>query len=198
MANCADLSDEELLAKSQRGDEEAFLVLYQRYRLPIVRFVTRFVGDMEKAKDITHDCFMVLIDSNDRFDASRASLRSYFFGIARRIALRSMTKSEREVTYDELPAEAELGGQALPIDHILEKELSPVVATALASLTPDQRSVLLLADCEDLSLLEICEVVGKDLSAVKSSLHRARERFKKSLMPYINKVGKMRLGSGNE
>ncbi len=52
MADDFRYSDEELIARFQEGDEQAYIELVNRYRDRLINFVYRFVNDMEKAEDI--------------------------------------------------------------------------------------------------------------------------------------------------
>jgi RNA polymerase sigma-70 factor (ECF subfamily) len=69
---------------------------------------------------------------------------------------------------------------------LLNEELSQKVEEAVFSLPPLQREALVLFEYEGLTLSEIAEIVGTDVGAVKARLHRARERLRTTLRPYLN------------
>jgi len=69
---------------------------------------------------------------------------------------------------------------------VLDQELSAIVKEAVFMLPPLQREALVLFEYEGLSLAEIAVVVGSDIGAVKARLHRARERLRRALQPYLN------------
>ena len=48
-----------------------------------------------------------------------------------------------------------------------------------------QREALILFEYEELSLAEIALIVGADVGTVKARLHRARQRLRRSLAPYL-------------
>ena len=48
-------TDEELIARFQEGDEQAYTELVNRYRDKLITFVYRFVNEFEKAEDIVQD-----------------------------------------------------------------------------------------------------------------------------------------------
>ena len=48
-------TDEELIARFQDGDEQAYVELVNRYRDKLMSFIYRFVNDMEQAEDIVQD-----------------------------------------------------------------------------------------------------------------------------------------------
>jgi RNA polymerase sigma factor (sigma-70 family) len=76
------------------------------------------------------------------------------------------------------------GGDAGPLESLLARESADGVRLAIEGLPVLQREVLILAEYEEMPLEEIARIVDADLSAVKSRLHRARERLKKLLVRY--------------
>ena len=56
----------------------------------------------------------------------------------------------------------------------MQAQITLVLETALASLEPDEREVVLLRDVEGLSTREAADVLGLSVAALKSRLHRAR------------------------
>ena len=53
-------TDEELIARFQEGDEQAYTELVNRYRDKLITFVYRFVNEFEKAEDIVQDALFKL------------------------------------------------------------------------------------------------------------------------------------------
>ena len=72
-----------------------------------------------------------------------------------------------------------------PLRRLLDHELSMKVQEAVSNLPPLQREALILFEYEGLALNEIASMVGTDLGAVKSRLHRARQRLRNTLRPYL-------------
>jgi RNA polymerase sigma-70 factor (ECF subfamily) len=175
-----------LLEEAGRGDQSAFLELYERYRRPIFRFAYRLLGSVELAEDVTHDCFIGLIRKPGNFDPSRASLRTYLYGAARNQAMKHFRNIRRESALDDLAEDPMVPTRQEPLHQMLDEELSETVRKAVASLPPLQREALVLFEFEGLTLSEIARVVGTDVGAVKARLHRARERLKDMLRHYLN------------
>ncbi len=178
-------TDEGLLHRASRGDETAFLVLYERHRSRTFRFAYRMLGSIELAEDVTHDCFLSLIKQPERFDPARASLGTYVYAAARNLALKHFRLQSSEVTVEEAPRELHLGCVEAPLQRLLDEELSTEVRRAIATLPPLQREALILFEYEELPLSEIASIVGADVGTVKSRLHRARERMRRLLAPYF-------------
>lgn len=180
------MTDERLLKDASRGDEAAFLVLYQRHRDAVYRFAYRLTGSVLAAEDVTHDCFLSLIKSPARFDPSRAELRTYLFAAARNLSFKHLRPSGAEVTLEELTAEPKGPDREQPLRQLLDEELSAQVQKAVASLPPLQREALVLFEYEELSLAEIALITGTETGVVKSRLHRARVKLRQLLAPYLH------------
>lgn len=178
-------TDERLLAQAAEGNTVAFQILYERYRDPIFRFAFRLLGSVEAAEDVTQDCFLGLIKDPGRFDATRASLRTYLYGAARNQAVKRYQSFGRETPIDELGDEPQSAERQDPMARVLGDELAGEVARAIASLPPLQREALVLFEYEDLSLAEIAAVVGADSGTVKGRLFRAREKLRTRLDRYF-------------
>jgi len=175
-----------LLEKAAGGDQAAFLLLYERYRNPIFRFSYRLVGSVEAAEDITHDCFLSLIRKSGNFKPSRGSLRTYLYGAARNLAMKHFRSLGREVAIDDLAEHPASPRREEPLRRVLDEELVAKVKEAVADLPPLQREAIVLFEYEGLPMNEIAIIVGSDVGAVKGRLHRARERLRSSLAPYLN------------
>jgi RNA polymerase sigma-70 factor (ECF subfamily) len=180
------MTDERLLNRASRGDEAAFLLLYERHRDAVFRFAYRLLGSTGLAEDITQDCFLSLLRQPQRFDASRASLRTYLLAAARNLSFKQFRNVGKDVAVEELAEELRTPEGAEPLSRLLDEELSSEVRRAVESLPPLQREALVLFEFEELSLAEIAEVVGADVGTVKARLRRARQRLKRMLAPYLN------------
>jgi RNA polymerase sigma-70 factor (ECF subfamily) len=180
------MSDELLLERAKGGDQAAFMDLYERHRNAVFSFAYRLLGSVETAEDVTHDCFLSLITRPDGFSPSRASLRTYLYGAARNLALKHFRNAGREAGLDELMVEPPVPVKEQPLNRVLNEELSQKVEEAVTSLPPLQREALVLFQYEGLALSEIAEIVGSDVGTVKARLHRARERLRSVLRPYLN------------
>lgn len=179
-------TDELLLEMAGAGDATAFRHLYERHRAAIFKFSYRLTGAVEVAEDITHDCFLSLIRKPQNFQPDRASLRTYLLSAARNLWLKQLRSLGREGALDELEERAIISPDREPLHRLLDDELSAKVQEAVFSLPPLQREALVLFEYEGLALSEIASLIGTDVGAVKSRLHRARERLRNVLGPYLN------------
>ena len=182
----ARITDELLLERAGNGDQAAFLILYERHRNSVFRFAYRLLDSVELAEDVTHDCFLSLIRQPGKFDPGRAALRTYLYAAARNLAMKYFRSQGRETALDDLSEHPMAPRRQEPLRRLLDEELVAKIREAISDLPPLQREALVLFEYEGLPLAEIAEVVGIDVGAVKSRLHRARGRLRNSLAPYLN------------
>ena len=177
-------TDRELLEATLAGDEDTFIEIYRRHRDRIYRFAYRMTGSPEAASDVTHSCFVGLLEWPSRYDERRASLGTYLCAAARNLSLRHASRAWRERSLAALP---ELWPRRAPsaLEVLLEDERARMVREALAALAPLHREVLILAEYEDLDMAGIAEIVGAEVGAVKVRLHRARKKLRAALEAHV-------------
>lgn len=182
-------AEAELLLRAGRGDEAAFLLLYERHRTPVFRFACRMLGSAQQAEDVTQECFLSILRRPEAFRAERASLRTYLCAIARHLALKQLRKRGQETLVDDPPEEAAgrapTAGGRDPLSAAIAAEAAEAVRTAVEALPPLQREAVVLFEYQELSLVDIATVCDVDVGTVKSRLHRARERLRRTLTPFL-------------
>ena len=182
-------AEAELLLKAARGDEAAFLLLYERHRTPVFRFACRMLGSPQQAEDVTQECFLSILRRPEAFRAERASLRTYLCAIARHLALKLLRKRGQETVVDDPPVDA---GDPSPgprpgdqLQAVLDDEAAGAVRRAVEELPPLQREAVVLFEYQEMSLADIATACEVDVGTVKSRLHRARERLRRVLRPLL-------------
>jgi RNA polymerase sigma-70 factor (ECF subfamily) len=169
-------SDEELMARVQRGEARAMTLLYQRYSPTLLAFYRRMVnGERELAEDLLQETFIRLIDRAGLFDTQR-KFSTWLYCIACNLCknvYRSRRTRRGEETIDTLQAS---GGSRLlattadPSDEVSHTLLSEAVFLELEKLDAGKRSLFLLRFQQELSIREIAEITGLAEGTVKSRL----------------------------
>jgi RNA polymerase sigma-70 factor, ECF subfamily len=173
-------TDEALLELAGRS-ETAFMLLFERHREVVFRVACRLTNSVSAAEDITQECFLGLLDAPGRFDPAKGSLRTYLYGAVRNQARRyqGMRAGDVDLEDTEIDDAAELSRA------FLQQEQSHVIRQAISTLPLPQREALILFQYEELPLEEVAAILGIEIGAVKSRLHRARARLKRILAPYF-------------
>lgn len=182
-------AEAELLLKAARGEEAAFLLLYERHRTPVFRFACRMLGNATAAEDVTQECFLSVLRRPEAYRAERAALRTYLCAIARHLALKQLRKRGQETLMDDPPAETTEAVWSVaaedPLRSAIGDEEAGAVRRAVEALPPLQREAVVLFEYQEMSLADIAAVCEVDVGTVKSRLHRARERLRRALQPLL-------------
>jgi RNA polymerase sigma-70 factor, ECF subfamily len=173
-------TDEALLDLAGRS-EAAFMLLFERHREVVFRVAYRLTNSAAAAEDITQECFLGLLDAPGRFDPAKGSLRTYLYGAVRNHARRYHGLRDGEVDLEDTESDE----TAEVSQMFLQQEQAEVIRQAISTLPLQQREALILFQYEELSLEEIAAILGIEIGAVKSRLHRARARLKRILAPYF-------------
>jgi RNA polymerase sigma-70 factor (ECF subfamily) len=173
-----------LLRDARRGDEAAFLRLFDAHHLPLFRFAWRLTGSAADAEDIVQDCLLALLRPGCSFDPARTPIRTYLFGAVRNQSLKRM-RARNQTTAPQTP------DNPTPEAEALRDEIAAAVANAIAELPNTQREVVLLAHYEQLALAEIAEITQLEVTAVKSRLQRARAALREALAAFAPRQEKL-------
>jgi RNA polymerase sigma-70 factor, ECF subfamily len=152
--------------------------IYRRYYGPVLGYLYQLCGSADLAEDLAQETFLKVCAGLLSF-RGESSLATWLFRIARNTYLNSLRRpSAPRIDTDELLAIPAPEGEGDPAQSYAARERRTQIAAAMGSLPEKQRSILLLRDAEGLSYLEIAEILGVSLAAVKVNLFRARNAFR--------------------
>ena len=183
--------DEELIIEYQQGSEEAFEMLFQRYKKPILNFALRILGNRADAEDITADVFLILFTKKNLYKPD-AKFSTWLFTVARNACITKLrkrkkmislwfTKNESDETEQwDIPDLRDLQDEAL-----IKRETVRQIRKSIYQLPHYQKEALVLREYHHFSYEEIAEVMQMSPSAVKSLLSRARANLREVLDPYL-------------
>lgn len=172
--------DAALIAAAQAGDRRAIDELLARYEQPIYRFGLRMCGDEESAREVLQETLLAAFRNLPGF-RGEAALSTWLYQIARSFCIK-----QRRGVRPSAPLEADVPAQTpAPDAQVHAHQIGQALAEAIGSLPPDQREALVLRDVEGLSAQEAADVVGIEVGALKSRLHRARMALRTRLADVV-------------
>jgi RNA polymerase sigma-70 factor, ECF subfamily len=175
MKETDETTDEDLLARSRGGDQEAFTRLYRRRQGPLFRFALRMSGSAAVAEDVVQETFMVLIHDPERFDPAAGSLAGFLFGIARNRVRRHLERGGRDVPLPDGEDAAPIGARdAKPEADLEQREAMAALRRAVLALPEAYREVVVLVELEELTYADAALALGCAVGTVRSRLFRAR------------------------
>lgn len=155
-----------------------FETLYARHHAFVWRILRRLGVPAGSLDDATQDVFVVVHRRREALRAD-ASVRSWLFGIARRVAA-DVHRGQRRVRrkLEALPSPEE----PAPLDDALERaEAADFVRVFLERLDEGHRMVFVLADVEGMTAPEIAQTLELNLNTVYSRLRNARKKFERAV-----------------
>ena len=183
------MDEKAFIFAAQKGDLAAFNQLVRTYQTLVYRTAYRVLGEGASAEDATQDAFI----------SAYKHIREYRGGSFKAWLLRIVTNA----CYDQLrvkqrrpsasldamlidpdnPAPgADRAAPESPQEFAERQELGETIQRGLATLPPDQRVTLVLADIDGFSYDEVAAATGANVGTVKSRLSRARTALRDFLM----------------
>lgn len=172
------LPDEALLDLVRGGNNDAYALLFERYRHPALRLAAYFSNSVD-AKDIVAETFTEVLNQLRRGQGPRTSFRSYLFTSVRREAGKRARLHKRVSVTDDMATidkPVQFGGGGC---DSFERDL---VRAAFAALPVRWRTVLWQLDVDGLKPNELAAQLGIKPNAVSALAYRAREGLRKAYL----------------
>jgi RNA polymerase sigma-70 factor (ECF subfamily) len=166
-----------LLGRAREGDLTAFNDLVVVYQDMLFALIVRMVPDRDSASDAVQEAFFSAYRNMAGFRGG--SVKSWLSRIAINAAMDAQRLKKRRPAdpYPELeddtwqpPADP----SADPVTNSLKAERHHALNGALAEITHDQRTAIVLYDVEGYDYAEIAELTNVSIGTVKSRIHRGR------------------------
>lgn len=150
----------------------------------LLRVANSLTGSWVDAEDLVQDTLIRAYRGIDSFDGAHP--RAWLLTILRRTNLNSHRRQRPDLAPEYLDLERQRPAFGAtkpeePEDSVVDRVFDDEVETALASLDPRFRTVLMLIDVDQLTYAEASEVLGIPVGTVMSRLSRARQRVRDQL-----------------
>jgi RNA polymerase sigma-70 factor (ECF subfamily) len=171
--------DFELLRRIERGEEPAFASLVERHAKYLHGVARAILGNDADAEDVVQETFAALLKAKFR---GESAVRTFLVKILVRQAGMLKRKWWRRPKHLSLARDDEREPTRPAASRGIEAKLD--LATMLASLSEDHRTVIVLRELEQMSYEEMAEALGVPRGTVESRLHRAREQLRRNFESY--------------
>lgn len=177
MTDRADL-DIVLIDRYLSGDVAAFNELMDAHEDRVFAICLRMLRDRESALDATQETFLTVFRKADRFKA-KAAFSTWLYRVAVNTCYDQMRKAKRKKA-DRLP-ETHDPVDVSSTDAFDAADLRPTIEEALANLSEEFRSTVVLVDLQGMSLEQASDILEVPQGTVKSRLFRARRQLAEDL-----------------
>ena len=181
-----------LIEKLRLGDEKAFRILFDLYKINVYNTASGFLTNVNDAEDVTQEVFIQVFKSIEHFkENSKLSTWIYRITITKCLDLLRKKKTKKRFAFfvdlfenDEKDKEEVFVNYEHPGVQTDKLELSKILFKEIDKLPDNQRISFVLNKVEKLGYQEISEVMGISVPAVESLIFRAKSGLKKRLEKY--------------
>ena len=185
--------DKELVRGVVHGEQEAFSVLFQRYRAVVHSHLARIIRDAAAADDLTQEVFLRLWHRAEQWKG-QAAFRSWLLRIATNLAfnyLRTVKRRREQPIQFALSSEEDeeessvpnwmIDASTLGPDEVLERsEQHNLLQRLVDQLSEEKQEVFRLIYDAHMETREVAAELGIPEGTVKSRIHHARRQIARS------------------
>jgi RNA polymerase sigma-70 factor (ECF subfamily) len=181
------MDEQALIESARKGDVRAFNQLVPLYQSMAYNLAYRILGDPDAAADATQDAFVSAFKAMRKFRGG--SFKAWILRIVTNACYDQLRSKQRKPTesLDALPIDQDhisylRDESERPDEYVERQDLNRAIQSAIQTLPPDQRTIVVLSDVQGLSYQEIAEVTELSLGTVKSRLSRGRSKLRDYLV----------------
>jgi RNA polymerase sigma-70 factor (ECF subfamily) len=179
----SDQDDLVLVQGVARGEQQAFLALYDRHAARVQALTLHILGDAMMAEEVTQDTFMKLWGRARLYLSERGSFIVWLLTIARRTALDRLRMEKRRPLLSDSNDPEELWPSMRDESQDSDEARWKSMYFAVHALPHDQQVVIELAYYQGLSQSEIAAELGWPLGTVKTRLRAAMQALRQQWGP---------------
>jgi RNA polymerase sigma-70 factor, ECF subfamily len=187
------MSDQELLAGILNRNNPAIQQLVSKYHKQVIKTAFYFLKNMDDAEDIAQDVCVEILESAGKFKGD-STLSTWIYRITVNKSLNFIRKRKRSQFIENIES---LFGKTTYGNHLgiaepfenesgLEgKERKALLDKAINHLPENQKIAFTLSKYNELSYMQIAEVMNVSIASVESLLQRAKQNLQKCLVPHF-------------
>jgi RNA polymerase sigma-70 factor (ECF subfamily) len=174
-------SDQDLVARVQNGDKQAFRHLVERYSRSVFKLAFRMTRTEHDAEDVVQESFLRAYRQIHHY-RSDSSFGTWIYRIASNHSLDLLRARQRHaVSTGKLPETASSAPSAERL--VFAGEIRDGIEEAFETLSPQERAAFALRHYEGQSIDEIAEALELTETAAKNSIFRAVQKLRRHLEP---------------
>lgn len=173
-------SDEELISRVAKGDEDAFATLSKRYSKSLYGLVYRMFYSFNQAEDITQEVMIKIWRKANMWEKSKGKVFSWMYRIAVNHCLDEKRKNKAKIVYN-FSDEQFVSKDKSADNEIQDKQEADSVKKEILTLPERQRMALNLFFYDGLKVKEVAEAMECTEKAVENLLLRGKRALQERL-----------------
>ena len=177
-----EVSNSELVKKSQLGDKNAFEELVKRHQDLVFSLSFKLTGNRELANDVAQESFIRAWKAIEKFRGD-STFGTWIYRITVNTAwtLRKKAKKHYSLNIEDTQEPVVIDEKKDPELVAINSDLSVVLRKALNQIPLEQRIIVELKNIEGRSHKEIADYLDISVTAAKVRLHRAHQKLRNIL-----------------
>ena len=177
-----EVSNSELVKKSQLGDKSAFEELVKRHQDLVFSLSFKLTGNRELANDVAQESFIRAWKAIEKFRGD-STFGTWIYRITVNTAwtLRKKSKKHYSLNIEDTQEPVVIDEKKDPELVAINSDLSVVLRKALNQIPLEQRIIVELKNIEGRSHKEIADYLDISVTAAKVRLHRAHQKLRNIL-----------------
>jgi RNA polymerase sigma-70 factor, ECF subfamily len=149
--------------------------VYDAYATFVWRSLQRMGVPTSDLEDALQEVFIVVHRKLQQYDAERAKLSTWLFGISLNVARKHRARSRLTFGFD---VDAQAGRSGNQEAQLQSRQQAERLSLILGKMKPEHSATFVMFELEALTCQEIADLTGVPVGTVYSRLHKAREQFK--------------------
>lgn len=171
------MDEKQIIINVLNGDIEQYADLVERYRVGLIIYCERLIGDRMEAEDIAQQSFIKAYEKLETFRPDKGRFSTWLYKIAANQAIDFLRKHKRLHVSDNIE-----DFESIVPDFLSEELLRDVRGAVLALMPPEHRLAIEAYYWKGKSCQAIADEMGVPLNTVKSWLRRAKTQLRKALV----------------
>jgi RNA polymerase sigma-70 factor (ECF subfamily) len=190
------VNDAVAVERTLAGERDAYRVLVKRHSRNVFRLAYRMTGNSHDAEEIVQEAFLRAYQKLHQF-AGQANFGTWVYRIASNYAIDRLRQRASEDAKRQQPTQVPRE-DSLTVDPITtvpdsapsperlaeSAELAARMKQALDTLTPAERTAIVMRHWEGCPIEEIAAVLKSNTNATKNTVFRAVAKLRKALEPF--------------
>lgn len=167
------MEDAYIIREILSGNRKMFTEIVKKYELPLLRLVSKYVKDVELARDIVQESFFKIYKSLDRYQG-RCSFKNWVYKVTLNTAHNKMRSRRIHENIDNtvisIASEVET--------NLMSKEVRRMLTEVVDALPERQRESVRLRVFQDMSFKQVADVMNCPYDTAKANYRHAMIKIK--------------------
>ena len=178
--------EKELMFQVKAGQLDKLATLFENNKVQLFNYFLRKGNNRALSEDLVQETFMRVLAYRTSFSGS-STFKSWMYGIARNTVAEHYRKNKNQALNCDMDDEELTNEQTLDEEFETEQQ-NAIFNKSLASISPEDREIILLSRFQQLNYQEISTLLDCNLNTLKSRMRNAVSRLQMSYQKLVGEI----------